>query len=612
MSISTKRLQFLDKENKILVKDFTKDVIGNAIYTNFVAPILTQLGITSMIEGARALNALVDNYSALYQKLSSPEEAARMVSVTLTGLDLTDPRLADVSGVLNYLKNDTTGAKDQFITEVLSRTTDSFINNPSLIYKYKGVSSNVQTQMILSALATSGPAVMKSDFNKAVVTSTSSVANPPIETVKPNTSEAVKLKNTVDQYNQVVAPKVKKSDYQNPLLKPLEDSSSITDATDQEFAKICKFMNIYALFKLASYRAYAFNLYNGKRLFEDILNTNIPVSEISTPLAQFCVNVNTDVTYGSRKLIDILGKGSELLFEEMKKPSSTEQLIDLWCDRFYDVVESIIELGLKDLPHYIALDKYYTKTLFADESSSSRELSLDMIDRVQNGSAIDALRFSGTFETMVSTIVASKPSELVALSDSASNFLGVHSSTYLFFKLARKVSTIKSGATFTYLEKARQLMIVSNVASRCTDYAAKPLTSQPTKDFLDKLPYFLRSFIHSSVVKKTPTADQIDRYAGFDFTGMWKLLVAKSTRLKSSTEYDSIIYASSEELLAQYDDSTLNDTIEKAYGIFEQEAEYPSVDDLNLVKRLSAYINADDGVRPAQWVGTDVESFSIG
>lgn len=648
MSVSTKRLQFLDKENKVLVKDFTKEVTGNAIYTNFVAPILTELGLGSLLEGAQALDSLVNNYSQLYERLSSPTEAAKMVETMLVGLDLADPRLADVAGMLSFLKNDLTGAKEQFLTEVLSQTSDSFINNPSLVTKYSAVSSNVQTQMLLSALANSGSTVKRTDFNTAAISTGQSSAT---QTTKPSTdnntgnpfldnpvvsetptdtpqptdtssvltipasttiSEADKLKLTIQQYNEVVAGRVKKPDYQNPLLKPLEDSSSSTYATDEEFAKIAKFFMIYAMFKIASYRACVFNLYSSEMFYSDISDINVPVAQISGPLVEYCVNVVTDTTYGARKLINVFGICCTLIVEYMKETVPSEAVVNQLYDRYTQTVESVIALGLKDSPEYQAVDKFYYETLFAAEDSMVKELSLDLVDRIKGANVIELMRFGSVFTSVLDSIVSSQPVELVALNDSNSaNFVGVHASTYLLFKIASSVSTIKPSTEFTYQEKAWQLRLVSIASQRTTGFSANPLTSDPTKDFLDKLPYFLKSFKLSTTFKKVPTSVQLTPYEGFDFLGMWKLLQAKSKRINTTGEYDAIINSTPEQLLAEYDGSSINETLLKAYNLFEQEADYAGLDDLNIVHKLSTYIDRENGVRPVAWVGADPESFTF-
>lgn len=150
MAISTTRVKFLDKENKILVKPI-KDFISNEIFSDFVTSFLDTDLVSSFL-GQQSLLDLQSGISGLTSFLTDDVVSNFSINTLLTGVNFNTPQLAHLATTIDAIKGMDNKTVSLFVSSLLEVTTDKLTDNPSLINLYQSVSSDAKTQMLLSSL----------------------------------------------------------------------------------------------------------------------------------------------------------------------------------------------------------------------------------------------------------------------------------------------------------------------------------------------------------------------------------------------------------------------------------------------------------------------------
>lgn len=150
MAISTTRVKFLDKENKVLVKPI-KDFISNDIFSDFVTSFLDTDLVSSFL-GQQSLLDLQSGLSGLTSFLTNEVVSNFSINTLLTGVNFNTPQLTHLTATIDAIKGMDNKTVNLFVSSLLEVTTDKLTDNPSLINLYHNVSSDVKTQMLLSSL----------------------------------------------------------------------------------------------------------------------------------------------------------------------------------------------------------------------------------------------------------------------------------------------------------------------------------------------------------------------------------------------------------------------------------------------------------------------------
>lgn len=167
MAISKTRMKFLDKENKILVKDL-KDIRSNDIFSNIITPLLDS-DLIRQFQGSQVLLSLQDGMQSLYTTLSDVMLSNFVVKNIISGLNALDPALAHLRATLELIKSMDEKSVGVFISTVFAVTADKLYDNPSMIHNYKDVSSDVKTQLLLVALDVYGTRIASGELNMSSV-----------------------------------------------------------------------------------------------------------------------------------------------------------------------------------------------------------------------------------------------------------------------------------------------------------------------------------------------------------------------------------------------------------------------------------------------------------
>lgn len=150
MAISTTRVKFLDKENKVLVKPI-KDFVSNAIFSDFVTSFLDTDLVSSFL-GQQSLLDLQNGVNSLTTLLSDAAVSNFSVSTLLNGIDFSSPQLAHLATTIAAIKGMDDKTVNLFVSSLLEVATDKLTDNPSLVNLYQSVSNDIKTQTLLSSL----------------------------------------------------------------------------------------------------------------------------------------------------------------------------------------------------------------------------------------------------------------------------------------------------------------------------------------------------------------------------------------------------------------------------------------------------------------------------
>ena len=413
MSISAKRLQFLDKENKIKVSDLTK-LTGNDIVNDFVESVLTATGLMSAINAIKDLEKLADGLTDTFEKLTSPAAAASLVSGMLNGLDLADPALVSLKSTLEFLKTAPANIKADFVNAAMSAATQALMDNPTLVSKYSEISQNASVQFLLGALESTKNSVTPRNYNQVLIsqnstdtdstrpsgsgnsitgsggaTAVSGASGSGAGSTAATAGNGTGTTNTpsggnnsdINPYTPNLTA-IKTPNYNNPLLKPILDTSSYTAATSEEFEKIVLFLRAYCMFKVLSTRAYRLSVVRPYDVASEIKKEENTVDQglVDSVVEHFTV-IETDREYGYLCLARLLLKVIESLMTESVKVDTSEADVTKFYTGYKNFVSRLLTAGVKDAHEYTS---FKTKALNFTNLNLTTETKGELIEALNS------------------------------------------------------------------------------------------------------------------------------------------------------------------------------------------------------------------------------------
>lgn len=150
MAISSTRVKFLDKENKVLVKPI-KDFISNDIFSNVVTPLLDNDLVNSFLSSKTLLN-LQSGITSLSNLLNDFDVSKFSINNLLKDLNFSDPSLAHLGGIITTIKGMNDATVTMFMNSVMQVTNEKLLDNPSLVNLYQSISPDAKIQTILASL----------------------------------------------------------------------------------------------------------------------------------------------------------------------------------------------------------------------------------------------------------------------------------------------------------------------------------------------------------------------------------------------------------------------------------------------------------------------------
>ena len=162
MAISKTRVKYLDKENKVLVKDL-KDIVSNDIFSDILTPLL-ESDLLAQFNGLQSLLDLQSNLQDIYNFLNDISLSDFSLNKMLAGIDFSSPELAHLLGTIELIKSFDETTMAAFISAMMESVADKLYDNPSLIHIYSSVSNDARVQTILVAIDIFGSRVASGEI----------------------------------------------------------------------------------------------------------------------------------------------------------------------------------------------------------------------------------------------------------------------------------------------------------------------------------------------------------------------------------------------------------------------------------------------------------------
>lgn len=150
MPISATRVKFLDKENKILVKNL-RDITSNDVLSNILTP-LTDLEWLSQHDAFQSLIDLQQNLQDIYRMIRDGNISDFLGANFLNSLNLSDPALSHLAGTIALLKQLDSNSLNTFIGGLMASAADKLFDNPSIFQNYRGIGNDIKLQILLSSI----------------------------------------------------------------------------------------------------------------------------------------------------------------------------------------------------------------------------------------------------------------------------------------------------------------------------------------------------------------------------------------------------------------------------------------------------------------------------
>lgn len=153
MTISSKRVKFLDKQTTVLVQDFTK-FTSNSILSNVVTPGLAEeaLSLANRLTNGALLKELNAGLGLFNSAAADLEKARAFYSAILKDISLHAVQLSWVLPILNNLKTLSDDKLAVFVKAMMSQVADTLYQNPQALNEFNPVSSDTSSKIFLLAL----------------------------------------------------------------------------------------------------------------------------------------------------------------------------------------------------------------------------------------------------------------------------------------------------------------------------------------------------------------------------------------------------------------------------------------------------------------------------
>lgn len=164
MTISSSRIRFLDKENKILVQDFS-DIGTNVPMTDVETP-MTVEAMDAIDEGFRLLQSLQRDLMSIVNALSDENIGRFLIDTLLNNLRLNLPNFPGLAVFINTLRSTNPAAFGGLINALIAEASNSIFDTPSLINIKAG---NTQQQVVNIALTNFAKKVQSGQADEAYI-----------------------------------------------------------------------------------------------------------------------------------------------------------------------------------------------------------------------------------------------------------------------------------------------------------------------------------------------------------------------------------------------------------------------------------------------------------
>lgn len=147
MTISPNRIRYLDKENKVLVQDFS-DIEANVPMSNVDTP-MTIEAMDAIDEGFRLLQSLERDLVSIVNALTDENIGRYLVDTLLNNFRLNLPGFPGINAFVGSLRGMSPNIFGGFINALIAEAANTLFDTPSLINRKTG---NTQQQIVNIAL----------------------------------------------------------------------------------------------------------------------------------------------------------------------------------------------------------------------------------------------------------------------------------------------------------------------------------------------------------------------------------------------------------------------------------------------------------------------------
>lgn len=165
MTISSNRIRYLDKENKVLVQDFS-DIGANVPMTDVETP-MTIEAMDAIDEGFRILQALQQDLLNIVNALTDGSIANFLIDTLINNLRLNLPGFPGLNAFVQTLRLTDPNALGGLINSLIGEASDYIFTNPSVINRKDG---NVQQQVVNIALTNFAQKLQRNEIDQAYIT----------------------------------------------------------------------------------------------------------------------------------------------------------------------------------------------------------------------------------------------------------------------------------------------------------------------------------------------------------------------------------------------------------------------------------------------------------
>ena len=157
MPISSTRVKFLDKENKILVKNL-KDIVSNDILSDIVTP-LTELDWLNQFDQLQSLLDLQQNIQDIYNMIRDGGIVQFLGKDFMKSINWASDQLKHMAPAIALIQQLDEESLNAFMGGLMSSAADKLFDNPSIFQNYKDITQDIKSQILLSALEVFGSRV---------------------------------------------------------------------------------------------------------------------------------------------------------------------------------------------------------------------------------------------------------------------------------------------------------------------------------------------------------------------------------------------------------------------------------------------------------------------
>lgn len=152
MAISDRRVRYVDKENEVLVKDFSEINDNEYVYSNVPDYVFDDNAIAEALKAVTDLNNLQQGFMNIINSISDGVVTDFVIANVIKSLSITAGNFGSLTNILNIIKNSNDKTIKDFMGVVIRDVSNSLYDNPSLLDNYKGMSEDISTQVLLYSL----------------------------------------------------------------------------------------------------------------------------------------------------------------------------------------------------------------------------------------------------------------------------------------------------------------------------------------------------------------------------------------------------------------------------------------------------------------------------